>query len=436
MSGATPEAYPGQNRLDWTEIGSGLLLFLLLALIKSRDFVLHGRFWAEEGAIFYPEICAAPGLNGLGYIFNHHLEFWTNLGVLMASRVPLGMAPAVTSLYALALQVLPLVLLIAKRQHLGLSGASVLALMIVAVGMPQGREIWANTINLHFSFAILAALILALPATGGRWAVLSILALIACGLSGIPAHFLMPLFVLVACWSRNPVRILQATVLAATALLQIFLLLSSGYDGARDVIPPLDIIALSGLSHGFFTLIWSPIAGRLSAELMLPLAHSGSVSQLIIGAGVVLGALWLIARIFGSLERFHPDRASGRRNTRLVLSAAMLLAASVTLAIGDRANLISSHYGGRYFFAPNMLVAILLLSRGAPARPLRWLAVSSLVVFSLLGVPRFYGGPGWPDALATAQQPVQGSGSGLTVDIWPHGWHMKVPAACLPGQTG
>ncbi len=408
-----------------------LALFVLLSLVKSRALFPQGRFWAEEGAIFYTNICAAPGLSGLGFLFNNHLEFWSNLGVVLAARVPLESAPAVTTFYALALQALPLGLIVAKRQALGLNRMAVIAMIVVAVGMPQSREVWANTINLHFHFALLAALILALPAPGGKGALWSGLLLVACGLSGIPANFLVPLFLLVALLERSPARTLQAALLTSTALLQVWFLLSSGYDGDRNILPPLDVIALSSLTHSFFTLIWSPLSGWVSSELLVPLVQSGTWAQTAVGLGFVVVALILVAGVFGPLDRFRPGQAAGWRNIKLAAAAALLLAASVTLAIGDRESLVSSQYGGRYFFASNMLIALLLLAQEIPARPLRSLAILSLTLFSLIGVLRFYPGPDWGAALAAATQSAPAAETTLSVDIWPHGWQMEIPLACL-----
>jgi hypothetical protein len=430
-SAFSEEHGPVASRLERYFAIKCLGVFVLLALVKSRAFFPQGRFWAEEGADFYVGICAAPGLAGLGFLFNNHLELWTNLGVLLATRVPLEMAPAVTTLYALVLQALPLVLIGVARRELGLSRLAVLVLIVVSLGMPQSREVWANTINLHFHFALLAALILLLPARGGMGLGLGAAALLACGLSGVPANFLAPLFLAVALWEKSPARALQAAVLGATALLQVWLLLSSGYDGVRDMMPRPDVILLAGITQSFYTLIGSPIAGHLSADLFLPLVRGGAPWQLAFGGAGVLGTLWLVVRICGPGARFRPERAAGRRNIRLVLGLAVLLSASVTLAIGDSRNLVSPHYGGRYFYVPNMLVALLLLSGAAASlRPLRAVAIMSMALFALLGVPRFYGGPDWAQSLAQARLEPPPRGAALSVAVWPQGWRMEVPAAC------
>lgn len=412
-----------------------LIVFLALSLVKSRAFFPQGRFWAEEGTIFYTNICTAPGLEGLGFLFNNHLELWTNLGVLLSTLASLERAPAVSTLYAITLQFILLATIAAKRHQLGLSKTSVLVILVVAIGMPQSREVWANTINLHFHFAIVAALILAIPATGKGWARLSFLLLLMSGLSGIPANFLVPLFILVAIFERNRTRTIQALLLTATAALQVYLLLHNGYEGDRNLMPRFDVIVLASLTHSFFALIWSPIAGRFASDLLVPLVQPVGLRETLLGLVFLLASILLVARAFGPISNYRLQHREGQRNVRLAAAAAVLLAASITLAMGDRTNLVSSHYGGRYFFAPNVLVAIILLSLTGTPRRVRKLAILSLVLSSFAGVPRFYAGPDWRLSIASMDQGLQEDQTAIALDIWPHGWTMQVPLSCVEGDA-
>ncbi|MBV1902331.1 MAG: hypothetical protein KUG58_01695 [Marinosulfonomonas sp.] len=405
-------------------------VYLAFVIIKSWGFIPYGRFWAEEGTVFFPGICTAPGFDGIFFLFNNHLELWTNLGVLISSLAPIGNAPAITTTYAIILQSIPLAIIAVKRADLGLSNISVFVVLLAATGMLQAAEVWANTINLHFHFLVVASLILALPCTGKRWVPFSLILLTMCGLSGIPANFLAPLFIVFAILEKSRVRAMQALVITVTAALQIYLLSQSGYQQDRGLIPPLGIILLASLTQSFFSVFWGFQGGNLAADLLRPLLHPTLSFQSVAGSVFFVGACLLIAKIYNlpnSLRHWEPD---GRRNIKLISAALLSLVASITLAYGDKVDLISPLGGGRYFYAPNVLFVVVLFSLKAKQHFLRTFAIVSLIVFSLAKLPWAYEGGDWGEAIQLIDKHAKDA-KNLELNIWPTGWAMKLPTSCV-----
>ena len=405
-------------------------VFLAFAIVKSWGFFPYGRFWAEEGTIFFPGICTAPGFDGLFFLFNNHLELWSNLGVLISSFAPTRIAPAITTTYAIILQSIPLAIIAVKRADLGLSNTSVFIVLLAATGMLQAAEVWANTINLHFHFLLAASLILALPTNGEKWRPLSLILLTMCGLSGIPANFLAPLFIVFAILEKCWIRAMQALVITLTAALQIYLLSQSGYQQDRGLTPPLDIILFASLTQSYFSLFWGFQGGNLSASLLGPLRHPALTLQTLAGSAFFIGSCLLIAKTFNlpnSLRHWEPD---SRRNTKLILAALVALVASITLAYGDKVDLVSPMGGGRYFFAPNVLLVVLLFSLKAKPHLLQSIAMVSVVVFSLAKLPSAHSGPDWGDAVQLLDEATNDDQI-LKLNIWPTGWAMDLPISCV-----
>ncbi len=389
---------------------------LLFSAVKMRGYGLHGRFWAEEGRYFYPALVGQDLLRGLTYAYNHHLELWTNLVVWCGTRVDLAAAPLVTTYLSWLLQLLPLGLVIHCRRQLGLSSVRALLFVFAAAAIPQSAEVWANSINLHFHFALLAGLIAVIAPPSGRQARLFRGLLAAAGLSGIPANSLLPVFVVLAARGRSRERAVQAGILAATCACQLALLAHfsfavEGRSGSTDPLllwlavlaqhlaSPLLGSRAGGLAIAGFDLLKSPDPGRGAVAVALSAAYM---------------ALWV--------------RVIRRRQAAVATSLAAALALAVfgvLTSLGNRVVLVSVDVGGRYFYASNLLLVLglLLLAPRTPARAGR-VAASVWVLLVLHGLKTYLPGPDWAEACRQARR-----APAAEIPIWPRGWTMPGPGA-------
>ena len=404
---------------------------MLLSLAKSRSFIPYGRFWAEEGAYFFPAICVSDSYGGLLYLFNNHLQLWTNVAVLISTLVPLGLAALVANLYAILVQAIPLVLLAAKRKALGLENTAVFIIALAYFGMPQATEVWANTINLHFHFLIIAGLVLAIPAVGGAWFMLSLVLLFAAGLSGIPANFLAPLFLVAAFFEKSTFRYIQAAIICTTTAFQIVLLFQSGYQGERGLIPPLDIIALSSMTQSFYSLYFGVSGDNFAAGFLQPLLEPSLGIRALLGMCLVVMTLVLLLKVYRLPLSTDPANIDGWRGLKLLLAAVVSLVASITLALDEGRYLIHAWVGGRYFFAPNIFFLTLLLAAPVPKTIVQKTAIICVVVFSVMGIPRSFDGPQWNDIVEQVHDSGENDRLALNLPIWPDGaWQMTIEPVC------
>ncbi len=405
-------------------------LLLLTALLKSLPFLPTGRIWAEEGADFLAGICTKPTFDALTFLFNNHLELLTNFGVDLTRFFDLSAAPAVTTGYSIIVQSLALTLIAVKRHDLGLANWAALVVILCAMGISQSVEVWANTINLHFYALLAAGVILAVPATGGGWIGLSTLLLVLAGLSGVPANFLMPVFLLAALVERSPARFAQAAILVATTALQAALLLNTGYGNERGLLPPVDIITFSLLSQSFWGLFFGWFGGSNAASIFRGFYFHPSFLSGLGAALLIFVSIWLMRLAFplGPLRQINVQGLEWRR-LKLLIAGVVAASATVTLALGDKMILVSAGHSGRYFFAPSLLFVIAFLSID-DWNPVRRVFLICLCVASLAGVSRQYSGPDWTAALTSAR-PDPDRQTHLIFDIWPPGWTMSLPLTCV-----
>ncbi len=208
----------------------GLLSLLVLVIILKTPaaIVTDGRFWMEEGSFFFQRICPRGLVEGFFYVHEGRLELPANVLVSLSRLAGLEKAPLVTAYGSLVLQSLPLILLVLQRRRLDLGALACAILVVLHACLPQADEVWANAINLHFHFSLLAALVLMLPTQQTRpWRWSMRAAALASGLSGAPACVLAPLFVWRAWREKDNERGIQAVLIATAALLQLMLQLTA-----------------------------------------------------------------------------------------------------------------------------------------------------------------------------------------------------------------
>lgn len=388
------------------------VFFLALSLVKMRAFLFEGRFWAEEGRFFFPALAERSFPEALGHLYCSHLPLAANLVVALAAAAPFRHAPLVLTWLAFAAQCLPVALLIAWHRSLGLSAGGLLATLLVLVGLPQAPEVWANATNLHFHFAFLAGLIAAIPPDAKPPKALFRALLALCGLSGIPANFLAPVFLLLALRTRDKERWIQFAILGGTAALQLALLLGTGVQaGPRQL--PADPL-----------LYWLALLCQLFVAPLLGLRLGGFVTAFL-KDGLALAPLPLLAAALGSLPPVlgirHVLRAGTQAQRTLLLSALLLAMLGILSCYGDPALLVSAGGGSRYFYASAALLAVVLFSLPAPGRSRAVsLLLGLLLISSALGVWKHLPGPPWGEAYARAR-----AANSWTVDIWPQGWTMR-----------
>jgi len=415
-------ALPVQAR---TPLDAALLwvFFLALACYKQPAILLQGRFFAEEGSYFFPRLCDRGFLDSLSFLFLGRLELVTNLAAWLASHFPLAHAPRVTVFFALAAQSLPVFLLGYTRRDLGISLAGCFLFTFLLVSLPQMPEVFLNTTSIHFHFAFLAALILLLPAPQDRLRHLFRGLLLASGLSGVTASFILPFFLLRAYLEKDRERLYQAIPLISTTLLQTALVLLHGEP--RDMGQNLPASAISFIIHQMITpLVGFQAMGQTSVLLQeLPARHFA-------------GAPLAFAAVLGWAAAWFAILRSRRQAGFYALGLNLFLVAALSIfSLSSMASCMGI-YCMRYFFVQNCLFLLaLIMGLHQSFRAGRfflgaYLSIMLLAALSTNFLFRVWDAPAWPEALQKAMLRYE-PGRPLTVDIWPPKWVAVLPGQCV-----
>jgi hypothetical protein len=393
-----------------------VVIFAALVVVRQPQIVLQGRFWAEEGNVFFVHAWTMPWYQALFQPYSGYLNLIANLGGLLARNLaPLSAAPYVSTGLALLIQCIPAILIVTSRdewlQRRLVIGA---ALLIIAWNV-FSWEVSLTSIASQYYLALAAAIILALEPRSGAVGAFQLLVLFITTLSAPASWVLPPLFAIRAVIDRSRLRALQTAVLLSGAVLQVAFFF--GDSGGRHI----------GLSPTLFGAI------VLAKHVITPILNTrwgqGVVNSYVHAFSEAGGPVWplgiviiLVAIIFASAVRLL-DKVP------LWFFCAGVAIAGISYfgALSPKLNLVHTLWGARYAMAPQVLFDLSLLSwcslhRGR-VRFWTGCAVAWLIVMSLWDFGRAQEGPLWRPEVVKWQE-----NSSYALQIWPTGWTMHLPS--------
>jgi hypothetical protein len=265
------------KRLQW-------LVFLLAAIaVVSRrpDIVLHPQFYAEDGVVWYAQAYNLGWLHALSLPEGGYLNTLPRLAAALALLIPFHAAPLVMNLLGLAIQVLPVNILLSPRCAAYGSFPTRLLAAAIYLAIPNSNEVFVTITNAQFHLALVACL-LAFARAPATWLgrIFDVAVFIVSGLTGPFCLILFPLVVAFWWLRRGRWLITVISVLATTSIIQLNELLHTG-EVARRVLDlgataELFVRLLAGNVYVGALLgrngyaYWRPMA------LLLPIALAGT----------------------------------------------------------------------------------------------------------------------------------------------------------------
>ena len=260
-----------------------VLLFALLLTLRLPRILLEGRFWAEEGRVFFENAWNMPWFDALLVSHSGYLNLVANLaGVLARHLAPLELAPYLSTGLALIIHCFPALLLLSSRldwlQHRWVMAA---ALLFIATP-PASQEVWLTSIASQHHLALAAGVVLALEARRGLAGALQILVLVLASLSAPMSWVLLPLFILRALLERSQRRTLQCIIMLAGVALQLALF-HTQIPGRHLGLPASLFGAIVLCKHVVIPFLPHP-PGAYSCELISQPFHWGGRAHVALGA--------------------------------------------------------------------------------------------------------------------------------------------------------
>lgn len=346
------------------------LAAVLAIVLRAPALWSHPRFWAEEGAIYFAAAFNQPWYESLFAPQVGYYSLFANGAALVAARLaPLEYAPFVTLGAALAVQALPVALILSSRAPLWRSWPSALAGVVIVIFTPISSELWLNTINSQFYLALCVFLVLLEeepPTSLGRYRAHRVVLLVA-GLTGAVSCFLTPLFAVRYMLYRHREHLVQAALMVMCTAVQLLAFWAQvGEPSVTRRFSPFDLPTLGALlwtntiAWPFFGLgtAWT-FASVVYAARNTGLREFTDLGLLLLAADAVF-LCWLGRALVG------------RRACMLLgsfLALVIFSALASTGSVPGKLVLIQPGFGGRYFYAPVAILLITVLSGAVEGRP-------------------------------------------------------------------
>ena len=395
------------------------LFLLACVLVASRrpDAIFNPQFWAEDGHVWFADAYNLGWFAALFRAQDGYYQTLPRLAAALALLVPLSLAPLVLNLVAIAVQALPVPLLLSTRSSAwgNLRFRALLACLYVA--LPNCREMGACVTNSQWIMTLCAFLVLvASPPENTTSKLLDISILLLCGLTGPFCIFLFPIAVFQAWKRRDQWTFIRAGILTALCLVQAWGLLVVD----RHVRPHFAL----GASPGLFTRI---LAGHVYfAALLGHNALAATPLSLLYFLAVAIAGTAIVAICFA--------KSTIEMRLFLILSAMLFAASLLTPSVYPPPGVtVWEKMAGvgaiRYWFFPTLAFAwSLLWCLHSPTLPLKIVSACLLAVMCF-GIVRDWEHPAYHN-LHFADQvrrfeaaPV---GTRVTFPVNPRGWTMQL----------
>lgn len=394
-----------------------LVILLSLTLVVSRrpDALTMPQLWAEDGLVFFGQAYNLGPIEALFMPSAGSLQTLPRLVAGGATILPLEYAPMVMNLVAIAIQVLPVILLWTPRFYNLVSDVRARVLIsFLYLAIPNSYEVNANITNVGWHLTLVAMLVLVWAAPDKRlWRLFDRLILGMAGLSGPFAFFLAPIAFMAWWRDRSRIRLERFTILLSAAVIQGVVMITSPRSGPVEL--GAGIRAFVRLLSGQVFL--TPLLGTATAQEALPI-HYVAWIVFVIGCVIVGYCLW---KGPWALKMF------------ILFGGIMLSSVMVRpLVVGTTPawEVLSAGVVGRYFLASMVIWLVCLVWvawRGW--LPLRGLALSMLLIACVVGIPSDWHYPAYEDmgfqsqAKRFEQLP---SGTVEEFAINPRGWYMDL----------
>lgn len=406
--------------------GPWVLLFstcIAAVVMRRPDAILNPQFWAEDGKIWFANAHNFGALRSLLLPQNGYLQTLSRLVAALATLLPMLWAPLLFNVAAIAVQVLPVVLLNSSRGRALVPSLPVRAMLsLLYIAQPYTAEVHANLTNAQWHLAVSAALVCCFDRwKSARQATFDISLVALSCLSGPFCILLLPSVAWLTYRRRDRRTAWLVAVVAVGAAIQMALAIPQM--GVSRAVAPL-----GATLPGFLRIAGGQV-------VLAGLLGDAWVHVYLLGAWLSGVLLPLIATAVGACVLVRSARVGGDAATAFVAFAVLVfLAALLSPQLSTTAQWVTwqiPHAGERYSFLPvlGFYVALLCVAGRDRINLIRWLACGLLACVVLVAIPTSWRIRPFDDLAYRHQVDLYeeaNSGEVVRIPINPPGWFMEL----------
>ena len=410
-----------------------LIAAALVILIRLPVLLLEGRFWAEDGVLFFRQ--AYLSTNALDTFFSPEVGYYTLVnrlaGFVSANLTPLEYAPLVHNWLALLFQLLPAtVILFSHIPGIETRRQKLLAIALILFLIPN-VETWLSLTLSHFHHGLALALIMVSKSDYKLMRWLRYVTVILAGLNSPLPCFLLPFFWLFWFFNRERPKLNECILLTLFTLIQVWVVITTTHGAPRHYILSFSFVPYAIMVKQFLI----PLAGWDYAQTQIDYFRITFLQN-------YWKLAWIIPLLYGAVLALiirYKDKVAAF----FFFSGIFVLFLSLVADLGipnAKLKIVYIHpiIGGRYFFIPSLLffLCLLVLSNHRTNLPqkvisftLRAVLVWVVAVGMLNYFPKdreltneFTSGPSWKEEVTKWREDPN-----YLLHIWPERKTLQLP---------
>ncbi|AQS84446.1 MAG: hypothetical protein ABF856_12170 [Acetobacter aceti] len=395
-----------------------LVFYAFLICLRAPDIIITGRFWAEEGKIFYVNALQTGPLEAIFTSYGGYLNLIANASTTAARwLLPMELAPYMTIATGLAFQLLPAFLVLTARDIWLRPPLIRLAALGIMLFTPSSSEIWLQTLHCQFELALACSLIITFETVGGVVGGIRLITLFLAPLCGPGAIVLLLPLALRLASDRTKARLIQFLVLGIGAAIQMLFFFH--VESGRGNHLPLNI-ALAVVFAREPLVMFLGVGARTHA-LIAGFHHKFMVDPKVISRADIDAVLFFGIAFLLSL-RVRPA-------FWLLLTNAVFTGAAIYGSIGGAIDQLDVFVGERYIFVGQSLCGLMFVAFAAAVKgKMCWLGGAIIVWLLVIGVTNYWHpvfnltGPDWRHEVTLWRADHH-----HLIQIWPNGWTIALP---------
>lgn len=402
-----------------------LSFFTIMMCLRAPDIFLYGRFWAEEGNIFFYNAWVMSPLQALFNSYGGYLNLATNAVTLIARWcIPFEYAPYFTTCIGLLFQLLPLLLLLSAKDEWLASFQVRLFLTLLLIFVPESFETSLQSLHIQFQLSLASALILILKPNFSyqRWLKLFTLGL--AGLSGLMNIILLPLYAIRFLMDKNKLRFEELLMLLISCSIQYFFFY-------EKITSRFHSIRISDFSNIFFIReLYIPFLGLNHYTII----YIDYLRNNMLNAYTSILPMIIVIFFGVSVLYIFYKQPKTQQASFLFFAALLLFIISIIGSIGNRSDFLIPLINQRYLFISQSLLCVTLVyityHLSFSKQKIGKIIICWLI---LIGGVNYFTYPNFfiqaPNNYLPWQQQVKlwRQNSNYNFQIWPHWDHMTLP---------
>ena len=370
-------------KIDRDKIKFIIFFFIiLLSFYRSPFIFLNGRFFAEEGSVFFVHANEVSLFKNIFFIelSAGYLNLIANILVGISAKFPIIYSPFVTVYLSFLFVLLPPYLILFRNSELFKNNFNkFIGALIFFISTPLVPEIWLNTINLQVYLCLSSILIIFMHKPKFYQKIFNSIILILGGFSGVYTCALLPLFFLKFLKKRNNYNLFNSLILFSTSLIQIFLIINSKLNSyLTPTVLRLDT-SYESISLFIYNIIIRPIIGRESTIFFFDLISKFFDPVILF---LITFSLLIVYLIIYRISFFN----FLKKNDKFLILLTIFILINLIIIVGS----VGSYYGGRYSAIPGVTLLLIIFNLiNNTFRKKKFLLSTVLVIALINGINEF-----------------------------------------------